>query len=609
MQLALILLAATALAAEDRPRKGPRMDMHSYGNPSEVAPTRIELELAVDFEARTLAGTATLDLPPGKADRRLVLDTRELTILAAETAATDTFAPTHFALGVSDPILGAPLTVDLPKDAKRVRIRYRTAPGAKAVQWVQAAGTAGGKHPFMFTQSQAIQARSWMPTMDSPGVRMTYGARVTVPAGLVAVMSAESKGREGDTFAFEMPQAIPAYLIALAVGDLKFQETGPRTGVWAEPSVLRAAASEFADTETMVKAAEARYGPYRWGRYDILVLPPSFPFGGMENPRLTFATPTVLAGDKSLVSLIAHELAHSWSGNLVTNATWRDFWLNEGFTTYIEWRIIEDLYGPDRAAMEQVLGRGELMEEIRRFPPADEVLHIDLDGRDPDDGMTRVPYEKGALLLTTLERAYGREAFDAYLKGYFDRHAFTSITTADFEDDLRKHLMKPGKPDPLDLRTWVHEPGLPGDAPMFASARFDAVDRDLRRWLDGAPATALDTRAWSTQEWLRFVRALPPKLPASRLADLDGAMKLTERPNAEVAAAWLVAATRADYKPAEARVEAFLTTIGRRKFLMPLYTELMKTPAGKARALAIFDKARPFYHPIAAESLARLLGR
>ena len=608
MPLALLLLAA--LAAADRPPKGPNMDAHSYGNPSEVMPTRIELDLAVDFASKTLGGTATLDVPPSPALRKLVLDTRDLAIEAAEVAADGAFAATAFKLGAVDPILGAPLTIALPAGAKKVRVRYRTSPGAKAVQWLAAAGTAGGKQPFMFTQSQAIQARSWLPLMDSPAVRMTYGARVAVPTGLVAVMSAEAKGKEGDVYAFEMHQAIPAYLIALAVGDLKFRETGPRTGVWAEPSVVDAAASEFADTETMVKAAEARYGPYRWGRYDILVLPPSFPFGGMENPRLTFATPTVLAGDKSLVSLIAHELAHSWSGNLVTNATWRDFWLNEGFTTYIEWRIIEDLYGPERALMEKVLGRGELIEEIRAFPPADEVLHIDLAGRDPDDGMTRVPYEKGALLLAALERAYGRDAFDAYLRGYFDRHAFTSITTADFEADLRAHLMVAGKPDPLDLRTWVHEPGLPGDAPTFESARFEAVDKDLRRWLDGAvPASGLETKSWSTQEWLRFIRALPPKLATPRLAELDAAMSLTNRPNAEVAAAWLVAATRGDYKPAEVRVEKFLTTIGRRKFLMPIYTELLKTPAGKARALAIFDKARPFYHPIAAESVAKLLGR
>ncbi len=343
------------------------------------------------------------------------------------------------------PCLGSRLTITLTPEATQVRVAYRTAPSASALQWLDPSLTAGKVKPFLFTQSEAIHARSWIPLQDSPAVRITYVGTIRVPKGLTAVMAAESRVRPEEAsqgvFRFVMSQPIPSYLIALAVGDLAFQKLGPRTGVWAEPSVLKSAAHEFEDVESMVASIEKRFGPYRWGRYDILVLPPSFPFGGMENPKLTFATPTILAGDRSLVSLIAHELAHSWSGNLVTNATWRDFWLNEGFTTYLERRIIEDLYGADRADMESVLGLVDLREELKEQSAKDQVLHVNLTGRDPDEGMNRIPYEKGALFLRTLEHRFGRDRFDGFLRSYFDHFAFRSITTADFVAYLKEHLL------------------------------------------------------------------------------------------------------------------------------------------------------------------------
>jgi leukotriene-A4 hydrolase len=345
----------------------------------------------------------------------------------------------------------------------------------------------------------------------------------------------------------------------------------------------------------MVASAEKQFGPYRWGRYDILVLPPSFPFGGMENPRLTFATPTVLAGDRSLVSLIAHELAHSWSGNLVTNATWRDFWLNEGFTTYIERRIVEDLYGGERADMEAVLGLAELREELNRLPEKDQILHIDLKDRDPDEGMTRVPYEKGALFLRTLEVAFGRTRFDGFLRRYFDAHAFTSITTAEFEEYLRAHLFRddPAAARSIDLTAWLERPGLPSGYVEPKSDRLAAID-------------TLGAKVWSTQEWLRFLQRLPEKLPIERMAELDHAFGLTARGNSEVAHQWLLMAIRNQYKQADDRVSSYLTTIGRRKLVLPLYRALIATPEGRARAQAIYAKARPSYHPITVDSIDRL---
>ena len=440
-----VMMLATALASGADPDEA-RRDVHSFGNPQTFEVRHVDLDLSVDFGRKVLEGTATLwiSTKPGHlVGEALALDSKGLTILGVEELVGEKWSSVAFRrAGVSkinqvgrapgdDPILGDRISVGATSLSRAVRLRYRTSPDAGALQWLDPARTAGKRHPFLFTQSQAIQARTWIPTQDSPGVRVTYDATIRVPEGLTAVMSAERLPDPTDpkVTRFKMDRPIPSYLIALAVGDLAFMPLGPRTGVWAEPSVVEKAAFEFADTEAMIAATEKRFGPYRWGRYDLLVLPPSFPFGGMENPKLTFATPTVLAGDRSLVALVAHELAHSWSGNLVTNATWRDFWLNEGFTVYLERRIVEDLYGVERAKIEAVLGLQELRDDLARLPARDQVLHINLAGRDPDDGMTQVPYEKGALFLTELERAFGRPRFDAFLLDYFNRHAFQSITT------------------------------------------------------------------------------------------------------------------------------------------------------------------------------------
>ena len=607
-------LGADTMKADDA--TPARRDVHSFANPGEVRVVALTLDLGVDFDRKELAGTATLRVERAtgsRPDAPLVLDLRG-PIIEEVTAGPDDahLAAVPFEIGTGDEVRGQPLTIRLPAGATVTRVRYRTRPDAGALQWIDPARTAGGKQPFLFTQSQAIQARTWLPIQDSPGVRFTYEATIRVPTGLTAVMAADHlpRGDDPTVFAFAIREPIPAYLVALAVGDLAFRPLGARTGVYAEPSMVDKAAHEFVDTEAMVEATEKRFGPYRWGRYDLLVLPPSFPFGGMENPKLTFATPTVIAGDRSLVSLVAHELAHSWSGNLVTNATWRDFWLNEGFTVYLERRIIEAVYGPERARMEATLGFQELGQELGRLAPRDQVLHIDLAGRDPDDGMTRVPYEKGALFLAELERGFGRDRFDAFLKDYFDRHAFQSITTDVFLADLRAKLfpLDPAQAARIDLDAWVEAPGLQGAFEPPTSGRLDAVDRVARAWVDGTtPADRIAVGDWTTQEWLRFLRALPENLAVGRMAELDAAFGLTRRENAEIAAEWLEKAIHNGYAPADARLESFLTSIGRRKFLMPLYRELARTPEGAARARAIYAKARPTYHPIAAESVDRLL--
>ena len=589
----------------------PATDLHSYGNVSTVRMTHVDLNLDVDFDARQLRGTCTLDVEGESGD--LVLDTRELAIERVEvSAAGGPYREVPFELGAEHEFLGAPLRIQRG-DASKVRIAYATAPDASGLQWLEPRQTAGREQPFLYSQSQAIHARSWIPLQDTPGTRVTYSARVRVPQRLVAVMSAEaiSADRDNGEYAFNMPLAIPSYLIALAVGDLAFESTGQRTGVYAEPSVVKAAAKEFEDTEAMIQTSEALYGPYRWGRYDILVLPPAFPYGGMENPRLTFVSPTTIAGDKSLVSIIAHELAHSWSGNLATNGTWRDFWLNEGFTVYIEERIQEAVYGAERVAMESSLEVQAFKEELQDMDARDQVLHVDLAGRDPGDGFTGVPYVKGAMFLRTIEQQVGRESFDAFLRSYFDEFAFRSVTTGEFAEYLDARLLSkhPEAKQAIPVREWLEQPGLPDQRHEYVSNTLEVADAAAGQWSAGITAArALDTAAWTTHHWIRFVRAIPEDVGIERLAELDAAFNLTGESNAEILCEWLLVAIRSDYSAADTALKRFLTTVGRRKFLRPLYADLAQGDAGKAKALAIYAEARPGYHPTTVQIFDESLG-
>jgi len=642
LRLMLVLFSASFLAACSfstswDPKPTSLRDQHSYSNPEHIRVRHLDLDLEVSLEKKRLEGSATLTVErtASQVNAPLVLDTQDLEIARVEASqGSGTFQPSPFTLGAPDKILGAPLSIQLPPTADQVRIHYSSSPTAAALQWLTPAQTAGKKHPFLFSQSQAIYARTWIPLQDTPSVRMTYEAHIRVPQTLKAVMSAEDNFQvdlrklKGNTigsvpgglpilvgsmaqFSFRMTQPIPSYLIALAVGDLEFIQLGSRTGVYAEPVIGAKAAKEFEDTEKMLLATEKLYGPYRWGRYDLLVLPPSFPYGGMENPRLTFATPTIIAGDKSLVSLVAHELAHSWSGNLVTNATWSDFWLNEGFTSYVTQRIIEAVYGPERAAMEEILERQGLMETLKTLPERDQILHIDLAGRNPEDGVTDVPYAKGAAFLRHLERAYGRARFDSFVRGYFDHFAFQSIRTSDFVSYLTQNLIgSPPTAGPnVPVDEWIYKPGIPASAPQASSPVFTRVEQQAQRWISGqVRAKDLQTAGWSYHEWQHFLRSLPTPLPEERMAQLDATFLFSQSGNSEILHQWLLMAIRNDYGPAYPKLEEFLMSVGRRKFLRPLYAELTKTKAGRLRAMSIYRKARLGYHPIAITALDETLG-
>jgi len=582
-------------------------DPHSFAQPERVRVTHVGLALDLDFDKRRIHGTAKLSLDRRDQMAPLRLDTKGLGI---EKVRGGQGQPLQWKLGEPDPNLGVPLEVQLSPDDRVVSIDYHTTAASEALQWLTREQTAGRRQPFLFTQGQAIFTRTWIPLQDSPGVRVTYSAAVRAPDPLKVVMSAEQQGKGKDgLWRFQMQQPVPPYLIALASGDISFAPLSERAGVWAEPEMLEAAREEFADTEAMIQAAEKLFGPYRWERYDVIVLPPAFPFGGMENPRLTFATPTVIAGDKSLVSLIAHELAHSWSGNLVTNATWRDFWLNEGFTSYCEQRIMEEVFGAPRSLLEKHLSYDDLLREMKDLADWQEVLHIDLAGKHPDEGFSGVPYEKGALFLRRLEQVFGRPTFDAFLRGYFDAHAFTSITTGHFEKWLAKELLRhdPGRASTIDVEAWLHQPGLPEDAPKARSQALAHVDWERERFLKGAAPAELATSGWVTQQWQHFLTGLPKDIPRQKLAALDGAFGFTKSGNSEILSEWLVVAIRAGYTATDARLESFLLSVGRRKFLKPIYTALAATPEGLAKARRIYKKARPRYHAVSSGTIDEIL--
>ena len=606
-------LSEEPTATEDEPAApaAPVSDAHSFSNPEEVRVDHLALDLTVDFEAQRLHGRASLSVENLTGADTLVLDTRQMEIRGVFL--DDEERPAEFSLGDEVPYLGRPLEITVEPGTELVHVDYETLPEAAALQWLGPEQTAGGEHPFLFTQSQAILARTWVPCQDTPGVRMTYEATLRVPAGLLAVMSAENPTEVSPdgVYRVAMHQPIPSYLLALAVGDLAFRSLGPETGVYAEPVIVEEAAWEFAETQEMLNTVEELYGPYRWGRYDLLVLPPSFPFGGMENPRLTFLTPTVLAGDRSLVALVAHELAHSWSGNLVTNATWDDFWLNEGFTVYLERRIMEALHGRGYSEMLAELGLQDLLgtlDELGGDSP-DTRLHLDLAGRDPDEGMNDVAYEKGYLFLRHLEETVGRDRWDPFLREYFETYAFRSLTTPQFVAYLEEHLLEAlpeGVPE-VDVAGWIQSPGLPEDAPEIDSERLDRVEAQIERFADGAAPAELATADWTTHEWLHFLQNLPEPLGAERMAALDAELELTETGNSEVLFSWLRLAIRNEYEPAYPRLEEFLTEMGRRKFLKPLYAEMAETASGMAMAREIYADARPLYHSVSANTVDEIV--
>nr|WP_298127637.1 M1 family metallopeptidase [uncultured Pseudoxanthomonas sp.] len=591
-------------------------DEHSYAEPQKVAIADLALDIAVDFDARTIGGTATYTLDwKDKAATQLVLDTRDLTISKVEGEANGAWAPLQYALAPKDAVLGSKLTIETPARNAKVRVAYTSSPEASGLQWLTPEMTEGKQLPFMFSQSQQIHARSWVPLQDTPQVRYTYSAHVTSRPDVMVLMSADNDPaatRDGD-YTFTMPQKIPSYLMAIAAGDLVFKPISARSGVWAEPAMVDKATKEFEDTEKMIATTEQLYGPYRWDRYDMLVLPPSFPYGGMENPRLSFITPTVIVGDKTLVSLIAHELAHSWSGNLVTFSSAKHGWLNEGFTSYVENRIVESLYGKEQASMEYAIARNSLKKDIGTMPEATQALAVKPGTKlDADDALSAVSYDKGAWFLQMLEERFGRQEFDAFLRGYFDHFAFQSITTEQFLDYAKKNLFDkhPNLVSDAEIQEWVYAPGIPARAPQVQSRGFSSTDTARIAWQgSGQLPNPQVTDTWITQQWVHFIEGMGDKLTVEQLKQLDDAYHFTGTANGEIAMRWYPLTIRSGYVDARPEIARFIERVGRRKLIMPIYEELAKTPDGLAFARESFARARPGYHPITTGSVEATLAK
>ncbi|MDH3373523.1 MAG: M1 family metallopeptidase [Gammaproteobacteria bacterium] len=623
--LIIALLSAFACTQSEAPKPREQGDLardyFTFANAEHFVTDHLILDLYVDFEAEQLRGTAKLNMR--RVDEHateIVLDTRDLTIESASFfSSAGRSIGADFRFGEHDKIMGTPLIVDVPRTIQAdpeiaLIITYRTSPNSTALQWLPAELTAGGEHPFLFSQSQAIHARSWIPLQDTPAIRITYQATISTPPELLAVMSANNDPdaeRDG-TYEFDMPQRIPSYLLALAVGNIYFAPIGEQTGVYSEPELLEASAFEFADTQAMLETAEAMFGPYQWGRYDLLILPPSFPYGGMENPRLSFLTPSLLAGDRSLVGVVAHELAHSWSGNLVTNATWRDGWLNEGWTSYLEMRLMEVIYGKERAAEENVLGYRELLLDFESVNPVMQALAPSLETGDPDDFQGTIHYHKGNLFLQYLENAIGRKAFDVFISKYFTDFAFGTITSEAFLDYLDENLLSVhgGTVTRAKAEQWLYKPGLPDDAVIPTSARLDEAAAMATAWSVGeVDLEDVPVSDWSPQGIVHFINSLDAGLTTEKLGKLDQALGLSTSRNAEICRTWFIQVAERQYRPAYAALEQYLRRYGRTRLVKPVYEALAKNGSDLQLAQRMFAGARGNYHPLTVASIETVFER
>ena len=609
--LVTLLLTAIACQKKDQTEKPAVVtDEHTYSKPELAVVKHLDLDIKVDFDTQTISGKASWLIDNISKGNEIIFDENTLNI--TKVTLGDDEKETKFELGKDVEFHGKPLRITIEPNTTKVNIYYSTTKDAVALQWLTAEQTADKKKPFLFSQGESVWSRTWIPCQDSPGIRFTYNAKVTVPKDLLAVMSAVNPQKKNDTgiYTFKQDKAIPSYLMAIAVGDIEFQSIDDRTGVYAEPSMLKKSAWEFAELGKMVVAAEKLYGPYRWGRYDVLVLPPSFPYGGMENPNLTFLTPGVIAGDRSLTSLLAHELGHSWSGNLVTNATWDDIWLNEGFTTYVEHRIGEAIFGEKEFEMQNVITRKELVDNVAEYGDTspDTRLKVSLTGRNPDDGISMIPYVKGYAFLRVIENAVGREKFDIFIKNYFDAHAFKSITTEDFIKYYNENLIKGDKAlaNKIKAEDWIYKPGIPSNITPVTSADFDAIDKIQKNWR-ATGVKGLSQKITTTSEKQYFIDHLPTDITPKEMEAIDAEFNFTKGGNFIIKRQWFVQAIIHQYKTANPAIEQFLVSISRTGSVMMLYKEMVKTPEGKAWAKQIFDKAKSGYHATTIQAVEGIL--
>jgi leukotriene-A4 hydrolase len=585
---------------------------HSFSNYEEVVPKHLNWKANINFDKKIIEATATWHFTNKANAKKIILDVANLKIQEVQVGGLKT----KFEISKADSVLGSSLTFPIGTSDSIVTILYTTTAASAALQWLTPQQTASKTMPYLFTQCEAINARSVFPCWDVPAVRITYEAQVQVPKGMLCVMSADNPTQKNvdGLYNFSMKIPVPTYLIAISCGNIEYQAINNMCGVYSEPNVVSKAAAELNDIPKMITAAEAIGGAYSWGRYDVVIQPPSFPIGGMENPKLTFATPTILAGDKSLISLIAHELAHSWSGNTVTNATWNDLWLNEGFTTYFERRIMEQITDTTYTDMLWELSYQDMMADIKELGPTslDTRLYVNTQGRDPEDAFSNIPYEKGAHLLWLIEKTVGRQVFDKFMIGYFKANAYKPFTTSMALTYFDNHLwnQNPDWKKTVEFEEWIFETGIPANCPRPGTTRFAKVNEAINNFSkNGITSGVLST--WTTHEWLQFLRKMPRPCTLDQMQKLDNQFKLTQTNNSEIAFEWYLIALESNYKPAYASIEAFLLKVGRKKFVKPLYSQMVrtdnKTDEQSKMAHAIFAKAKNNYHPATTKAVAEIV--
>ncbi|KAL1207037.1 Leucine aminopeptidase [Cardamine amara subsp. amara] len=611
------------------------IDPHSYTDSSHPLTTHVALSLYLDFNTSIIHGSALLTLSSAFSGN-LSLDAR--CIYIDKVLDPQTLEPLPCCSSSKlDPIRGTEVIVILSGQSSLL-IVYQTSPSASALQWLSPLQTFSKSHPYVYTQCQAIHARSIFPCQDTPAARIRYDAVLNIPNSLSAVMSArhvrrrlpvpeEAKHLEEGSFGsslwcaedrvveeFAMEQPIPPYLFAFAVGALGFREVGPRTRVYAESAaveVLDAAALEFAGTEDMIKQGEKLFGDYEWERFDLLVLPPSFPYGGMENPRMVFLTPTVIKGDATGAQVVAHELAHSWTGNLITNLNNEHFWLNEGFTTYAERRIVEIVQGADRATLNIGIGWRGLTDEMERFKDNMELTKLwnTQEGVDPDDVYSQVPYEKGFQFVLRIERQIGRTAFDEFLKKYIATFKFKSIDTTTFLEFLIANI--PGIEKEINLQMWIVGVGIPEDAYEPVSNIYTNIISLAKEFKEGRMPSENEVAEWNGQEWELYLENLPKSCEPSQVVALDKRYRLAESKDYEVKVSFLQLAITSKCREYHGEVEKTLKEVGRMKYLRPLFTALAQAGGTEEKQLAkqVFAEARETYHPIAQGVVESILSK
>ncbi|KAG0053628.1 Leukotriene A-4 hydrolase [Gryganskiella cystojenkinii] len=610
-------------------------DPTSQSNLDEAKTNHIHLDLTVDFDAKILSGSAELEIEAiADSVSKVVLDTSFIDVRAASVAGQSL----NFKLQERNEKHGSALEIQLAQainkgDRIKLIVEYATTKDCTACQWLEPSQTVGKQHPYLFTQCEAIHARSLLPCQDSPSIKLTYSANITTP--LRALMSAVPVGEESQangrkTFKFEQKTRIPSYLIALAVGNLEGREIGPRSTVWTEPEVLESAAWEFVDTENFIRTGEELLTPYDWGRYDLLVLPASFPYGGMENPCLTFVTPSLLAGDRSLVDVVAHEIAHSWMGNLVTTENWEHFWLNEGFTIFVERKILGRMRSKEHSEFSAILGYKALQESVDLYGKDHPftALRPCLRGEDPDDAFSRVPYEKGFNLLYYLEKHLGGPSvFEPYLRAHVQEFAGRSINTDDWKAFLYSFMEKTFGQEKVNLlnkvdwSTWLDGTGMPPVENKFDDTLARTCTCLCKKWDDSrsnhqsspAPGTfsSADVAEFSSTQkvvFLEKVAELEPALPHGHLEKMDELYELTRVKNSEIRLRWHLLCLKANYEKIYPEVADFASTMGRMKFCRPLLRSLFHAKNGAELAKKTFLEHKSFYHPIAAGMIAKDLG-